>query len=129
MWLVGVPAGVDNLPALRVGVWHGDHQEEGGGVGVADTGVVACTQCAPQSSLIVTLTCVLQLHPGQVQSHATDRGELLRVEDCAGPLVGRDDLVASLPVERHGRRGEALQPALQADALPHRVVVYGATRH
>ena len=81
------------------------------------------------SSIIVTLTCVLQLHPSQVESHATDRGELLRVEDCAGPLVGRDDLVASLPVERHGRRGEALQPALQADALPHRVVVYGATRH
>ena len=51
MWLVGVPAGVDNLPALRVGVWHGDHQEEGGGVGVADTGVVACThvQCTVYS--------------------------------------------------------------------------------
>ena len=64
-----------------------------------------------------------------MESHATDRGELLRIEDCAGPLVGRDDLVASLTVERHGRRGEALQPALQADALPHRVVVYGATRH
>ena len=70
MWLVGVLAGVDNLPALRVGVWHGDHQEEGGGVGVADTGVVACTHvqfvhCTSQVELL-TLTCVLQLHPSQV---------------------------------------------------------------
>ena len=63
-----------------------------------------------------------------METHPAHRGELLSVDDGAGAHVGRDDLVASLPVERDRGGGETLKPALQAEALSDGVVLYGASR-
>ena len=68
-------------------------------------------------------TCISKFHTADVKADPGDPGQLLRLEDAAGPVFGRDHLVASLPVEGQGGVHEALDPAHQADALSHPVVL------
>ena len=75
------------------------------------------------------LTCVSQLHRGELEADSAPLFESLGLQDAARPLLGGDDLVASLPVERDGRLGVSLHPAVQADALALRVVLDGASGH
>ena len=69
------------------------------------------------------ITCVRQLHRGELEADPAGLFEPLGLQDTAGPLLGRHHLVPLLPVQTHGGLAVSLQPALQADGLALSVVL------